>query len=185
MIHTRTGFTLVETIVVAALSAGMLVALSLLIFNFNNISAYEKAASQSSGSASALMREIESLTFPARAVLQTYTFSGVAYTSTSTSLVLEIPSINSSGNVIANTYDYAAFYVVGTNAYRLLQPNASSVRASGTKLLSSTISALTFTYNSTHFPDVSTTTVDIRTQVQVKNAIVSDQRREQIRLRNH
>lgn len=179
------AFTLIETVIVIALSITMMIALGLLIFTFNKISSYEQASSASSGSASAVMREIESLVVPAHAVLQTHTFSGSTRTSSSTALVLEVPSYDSSGNVIANTYDYAAFYVTGTNAYRLLEANASSKRVSGTKQLSSTVSALTFTYSSSDFTKVSTTTVDVRTQAQVKQDIFTDHRREQIRLRNY
>lgn len=180
-----TGFTLVETIIIIALSVTMMIALGLLVFTFNKISSYEQASAQSSGSASAIMREIESLAFPAHAVLQTHTFSGSTRTSSSTVLVLEIPSVDSSGDVIASTYDYAAFYVTGTNAYRLLEANASSKRVSSTKQLSSTVSALTFAYGSSDFTKVSTTTVDVQTQAQVKQDIFTDHRREQIRLRNY
>lgn len=179
------AFTLVETIIVIALGVTMMIALGLLVFTFNKISSYERASSQSSGSASAVMREIESLVVPAHAVLQTHTFSSSTRTSSSTALVLAVPSYDSSGNILANTYDYAAFYVTGTNAYRLLEANASSKRVSGTKQLSSTISALTFTYGSADFTQVSTTTVDVQTQAQVKQDILTDHRREQIRLRNY
>lgn len=179
------AFTLVETIVVIALSVTMMTVLGFLFFMFNNILSYEQASSQSSGSASAVIREMESLIFPANAVLQMHVFSGATYTSSSTVLVLEIPSIDSSGNIIANTYDYAAFYSVGTNTYRLLETNGSSARVSGTKQLSSTISALTFSYGNSDFTQVSTTTIDVQTQAQVKQNILSDHRREQIRLRNY
>ncbi|MDE1919226.1 MAG: type II secretion system protein [Patescibacteria group bacterium] len=179
------AFTLLETMIVIALAAGMMTTLGFLIYNFNGTSAYEQTLSQSSGSASAVLREVESLVLPADAVLQTHTFSSTTYTSTSTSIVLEIPSIDSSGNVISSTYDYAAFYTSGTNAYRLLQANASSKRASGTKLLSSSVKTLTFSYNNTDFTKVSSTTVDIQTQAQVKQNTVSDHRREQMRLRNY
>lgn len=183
---TSRAFTLVETLIVVAFSVSVVVALVLLVYTFNKTAAYEQALAQSSGSASAVMREIESLTFPADAVLGTHTFSSATYTSTSTSLVLEIPSIDSSGNIIANTYDYAAFYLVGTtSAYRLLEANASSKRVTGTKQLSATIRALTFTYNNADFTKISTTTVDVQTQALVKQDILSNHRREQIRLRNH
>jgi hypothetical protein len=182
----RRAFTLIETEIVVALSASIMVALGLLIFNFNKILAYDNASAQSSGSATTVMREIVSFALPADAILQTHTFPSATYTSTSTSLVLEIPSIDSSGNVIANTYDYAAFYVVGTTtAYRLLQTNPLSARVSGTKQLSSTIRSLTFSFGTTTFANLSTTTVDIQTQAQVKQDILSDHRREQIRLRNY
>ncbi len=178
------AFTLVETVIVVAIGAILMVALSYLILNFNAISSYEQLSATSSGSASTFLRELESLTLPADAVLAQHAFANATYTSTSTSLVLEIPSIDSSGNVIANTYDYAAFYVTGTNAYRLLEANALSARASGTKQLSSTVSALTFTYNATDFTQVNTVTVDIQTQAQTKQDMTYDHRHEQIRLRN-
>lgn len=180
------AFTLLETVIVIALSAAMMVALSALIYNFNEASAYEEASAASSGSANNLMREIESLVAPADAVVQMHEFepSGVTYTSSSNVLVLEIPSVDSSGNVIANTYDYAAFYVVGTNAYRILEANAMSSRISGTKQLSSTVSSLTFSYNNTDFTAVNTITADVQTLAQVKQNTLTDHLNEQIRLRN-
>lgn len=179
------AFTLVETVIVVALSAITLIVLGFLIYNFNKVSVYQQISAQSSSSASALMREIESLTLPADAVLQTHTFSSVTYASSPTALVLEIPSIDSFGNVVANTYDYAVFYATSTNAYRLLETNALSKRASGTKRLSSTISSLAFTYNDTSFASTSAVTVDVQTRAIVKQSVLSDRRREQIRLRNH
>ncbi len=181
----RRAFTLIETIVVVALSAIMMIVLGALIYNFNMTTAYEQASAQSSGSANGFMRELESLTLPADAVLQTHDFSDGTVTSSSTVLVLEIPSIDSSGNVIANTYDYAEFYVTGTDAYRRLEANALSSRVSGTKLLSSTVSALTFTYNNTDFTQVNVVTADLETQAQVQQDILADHLHEQIRLRNY
>lgn len=179
------AFSLIEMVIVIAVGTTMLIILGVLIFNFNKTAIYQQTLSQSSGSASALMREIKLFAFPANAVLQTHSFSSATHTSTSTSLVLKIPSTNSSGTVISNTYDYAAFYVVGTNAYRLLEADALSTRTSGTKLLSSTISALTFTYNTADFATVSSVTIDIRTQASTTQEILTDRRVEQIRLRNY
>lgn len=179
------GFTLIETIIVVTLSSIMMLTLSLLIYTFNKTSTYHQTAAQSSDSASTILREAESLISPASAVLQSHPFASATYTSTPTSLVLEIPSIDSSGIVIAGVYDYAAFYVVETNAYRLLEANAASKRVSGTKQLSSTIQALTFTYSDADFTNVSTTTVDVQTRVYVQQDSASSRQREQIRLRNH
>jgi hypothetical protein len=182
----KRAFTLIESLIVVAISVSVMITIALLIYSFNKTSGYGQMFAQSSGSASAILREVESLAFPADAVLATHTFAGATYTSTSTSLVLEIPSINGSGNVIANIYDYAVFYVVGTTtAYRLLEAHPFSHRTSGTKQLSSTVNALTFSYNDADFTKVSTVTVDIQTQALVREDIVSDHRREQIRLRNY
>ena len=181
---TLRGFTMIETLIVAAIGVSMLIILTILIFNFNKTSTYQQALIASSGSASTLMRSIGSLVLPASAVLQAHTFSSATYTSTSTALVLEIPSIDNSGNVIANTYDYAVFYASSTKAYRLLEANVLSSRVSETKLLSSTINTLIFTYNNTDFTQVHTITVDVRTQTYAKEDVLSDHRREQFRLRN-
>ncbi|MSU74308.1 hypothetical protein EXS57_00845 [Candidatus Kaiserbacteria bacterium] len=179
------AFTLIETVIVIGFSTSMMLALGLVTYHFNKILTYEQTASWSSGSASTLMREIGSLVLPARAVLQTHTFSGTVYTSTSTVLVLEIPSIDNSGSVIANTFDYAVVYASSTEAYRVLAAHASSKRVSGTKKLSSTISSLIFTYNNTDFTQVSTTTVDVQTRAYAKQDMLTDHRSEQMRLRNH
>ena len=181
----QSAFTLIETVIVIALSASIVVALTFLLFTFNKASSYGKISSQSYASASTLLREIESLALPANAVLETHSFSGTTYTSTATSLVLELPSIDGSGNVITNAHDYVAFYAVGTNAYRLLEKDATSARVAGTVLLSSTLSAFSFAYDDADFVQVRTITVDIQTQAQVKEEVVTNHLSQQIRLRNH
>lgn len=181
--HER-GFTLLETIFVAALSAVMMGAVSMLIYNFNTTASYQKAVIQSSGSAGALLRDIGSLIVPANAILQTHTFSSATYASSPTTLVLEIPSIDNLGNVIANTYDYAVVYTTGTDAYRTLEANALSSRTSGTKKLSSTILALTFSYDSADVTLARSVTADVQVQAALKTGLISAHQREQFSLRN-
>jgi len=178
------AFSLVETVVVIALGTVLLAAITFMILAFNEAVARQEAAVQSSGSASALMREIASLTLPANAVLETHSFSGSIYASSPTVLVLEIPSLDNSGNVIAGTHDYAAFYTAGTNAYRILEANPLSSRSSGTKQLSATVSSLTFTY-AADFAQTDSIIVEVQTEAQMKDRVSSDRRREQIRLRNY
>ncbi len=181
----QSAFTLIETVIVIAVSLSVMTALTFLLYTFNKASLYGKASTQSYDSAGVLLREIESLTLPANAVLQTHSFSGATHSSSATSLVLELPSIDNSGAVIANAYDYVAFYAAGTNAYRLLEKNALSARVAGTKLLSSTLDALSFAYDNVDFAQVRTVTVDIHTEARVKEEVFTDRLYEQIRLRNH
>jgi len=182
-LHTR-GFTLIETIIVIALSVSMLIVLSLLIRSFNNSYLYEQSSALSAESVRSIIREIESLTAVADHVLQSHVFSGTTYTSSSAVLILEIPSIDSSGTVISNTYDYAVFYTNGTNAYRILEANASSKRTSGTKQLSSTVSSLTFSYDNADFTLVQSVTVDVQTLSQSRGQDSVDHRNEQMYMRN-
>lgn len=178
------AFTLLETVIIIAISSIVLLAIGLLIFMFTKGSSYEQAALQSSNAASAVIREAQALITPAHAVVASRVFSGTTYTTSATVLILEIPSYDSSGNSIANTYDYAVFYTSGTNLYRILEANAASRRVSGTKKLSSTLQSLTFTYNNGDYSQATAVTIDIQTQAQVKQDVASDHRHEQITLRN-
>ncbi len=179
------AFTLVETVIVIALTVCMMTIVGLLIHTFGKTSSYGQASSQSSLSAGALMRELATLVAPASAVLETHTFSTGTYTSSANVLVLEIPSIDSSGSTVANSYDYAAFYLVGTSAYRRLEANGASARPTQTKLLSTTVNALSFTFDDAMFANVSSVTVDVETEARVKQDTASDHRNEQFILRNH
>lgn len=181
----RHAFTLIETLIVIALGVSIMITFGLLIYNFNISVTYEQAFIQSSGSANAVLRGVELLVLPADAVLQMHEFSDGTATSSLTTLVLEIPSIDNSGNVLVNTYDYAKFYSIGTNVYLHLEANSLSSRISGTKQLGSDVNALTFTYNSSDFTQVNVVTVDVQTRTTVKQEIISDHLLEQIRLRNY
>lgn len=181
----QNAFTLVETIVVVAVSVALCTALGILIFNLSKISDYQQAVLESSGSASALMKDIGYFALPAHAVVQSHTFSTATRTSTSTALVLEIPSIDASGNTIAGAYDYAAFYVIGTEAYRELETHALSARIPGTKKLSSTVHTLSFSYDAANVTQTTTITVDLQMQTQIKQETIYDHRQQSLRLRNY
>ena len=185
MIQRPSAFTLIETVIVVAVSLSMMLALSLLLYTFNKSSTHGKLSAQSYDSASAVLREVEAFVLPASAVLETHSFASATHTSTTTSLVLQVPSIDSSGNVITNTYDYVAFYTAGTNVYRLLEKNALSARVAGTQLLSQTLGALSFSYDSATFSEIRVVTIDIETGATVKEEVFTTRLREQIRLRNH
>lgn len=181
----RGGFTLIETVIVIALTSVLMIVIGLLIYMFGKISSYERASILSTGSASAFVRDVQTFALPANAVVATHVFASGTYSSSGNTLVLQIPSADSSGVVIANTYDYVVFYISGTNAYRKLEANAASKRVSGSKMLSTTVSSLTFSYNSVDFTQVDTVTIDLQTRAQVKQDILTDHRREQVILRNH
>lgn len=178
------GFTLAETVIVVGFAAVIMVVIGLLIYMFGKMTSYEQATSLSSGSASAVMREIELLTVPADAVVSSHAFSIGTYTSSASTLVLEIPSIDSTGTTIASTYDYAVFFVSGTNAYRRIEANAASRRTTGTVKLSSTINTLSFTYNNADFTQVSSVTTDVQTRATTRQDTATDHRHETITLRN-
>lgn len=175
------GFSLLEIVVVVAISAVVFIALGSLMIAFNRQAAYEQSIAQTSGSASAVMREAESLIRSADAIAASHAFSGTTYTSSSTVLVLELPSVDASGAIIDGAYDYAAFYANGGDLYRVLDANPASARLSGTKRLSAAAKALAFTYDAGN----SAVTVDVETEAGAgSGATFGDHRTEYLRLRN-
>jgi type II secretory pathway component PulJ len=185
MKHARTqGFSLAEVVI----AIGLFVLILFVLFNFfvtyNATYRYERALIQTAGSASAAVRDVEAFTLQAYQVVSGHTFTSGTYTSSSTALVLELPAIDSSANVIVGAYDYVAFYLDGTNLYRILETDPASTRAGGTKLLSTTVTDLLFTYDNTDVTQVTEVTISIDTATMIKGDPVESSLTQQVRLRN-
>ena len=178
------GFTLVETFIVIGLSSIALLALANLFFIFNSVYGDQQAFMAAAGSASNAMNAFEAAVLPADQVLASHNFNGTTYSSSATTLVLSLPAISSSGDIIASTYDYIAFYSSGTNFYRLTAAGAGSTRVSGTRLLSTTLYSLAFVYDNADFTKVTNVATDIVTQAQFKQQVVQGHLSEQLYLRN-
>lgn len=141
------GFTLLEIVIIVGVSTLIVLALIPLYSGYIRTYSYTTAVGDTAGSAAATANELQKWVLQSNRIVTNTTISGTLYTTSSTTLALELPSIDSSGAIIASAYDYVVFYSSGTKLYRLLSSNAGSSRVSGTKTLSTTLSSLTFTYN--------------------------------------
>ncbi|HEX5774660.1 MAG TPA: hypothetical protein VFY28_01720 [Candidatus Paceibacterota bacterium] len=189
MMSSRTSalraFTLVETIIVVALFTVMLFALFDFYINYNATYRHEEAVVKTASSAGAVVNEVSALAGVANRVIASRTIDGVTHTSGANTLVIELPALDASGVVIVGVYDYVAFYIEGTSAYRIIDADNASVRRSGTRLLSDSASALVFAYDNASFPDVTQVTVDIVTTLQVKETTVEQHLTQRVNLRNN
>jgi len=180
----KRGFTLIETVVVVAISAVALIALANLFFIFNSIYGYQQAFMAAAGSSGASMNAFELSVLPAGQILASHDFSGTTYSSGANTLVLELPSVNSSGDIIQGTNDYVAFYTSSTKLYRLTQAAAGSVRVSELKQLSATLLSLDLTYDNADLTKATNVIVDIQTRSSFKQQTVRSHLSEQLYLRN-
>lgn len=178
------GFTLIETIITIGLSVVAFIALTNLFIIFNTTYGYQQAFMLAAGSASTAMNSFEETILPAEQVLASHSFNGTAYSSSTTTLVLSLPAIDGSGNIISGTKDYAVFYASSTMLYQLTETGAGSVRLSGLKQLSTTLQSLSFIYDDADFAKVASVLVDMTTQAQFKQQSVQEHLREQLHLRN-
>jgi prepilin-type N-terminal cleavage/methylation domain-containing protein len=178
------GFTLLETVIVVAISSIAMLALVNLFFTFNSIYGYQQTFIATAGSASSSMNAFETYVTQADQVLAAHSFSGTTYTSTTTSLVLELPSVDSSGNTVTAAKDYVVLYASSTQLYVLVAADAQSTRTSGRKTLSGTLSSLTLTYSNANFTQVTNVSVDMLTRGTYKNQTIQSRLTEQLYLRN-
>ena len=179
------GFTLVEAMVVVAVSVILIIALLNLYDGYNRVYNSQQNLIRVAGSAGAIINDLQIYVSQADQVLGSHTFSGTNYSSGTNTLVLEIPTVDSGGNILTGKFDYAAYYASGTKVYRLLQTDASSSRASILKQLSDSASSLSFAYDNGDFTQVQQVNVNVQTQIQVKQQAIVSHLTQSLYLRNH
>lgn len=178
------GFTLIETLTVIFISSLIILAVFTLYANYENLLGTQSALIDTAGSASAVVTDIKSSVLQATHVVTSHSFSGTNYISTTTSLVLELPSRTSAGDIVAGSYDYIAYYASSTGLYRIVDAAVGSSRQSGTRSFSHTLKTLVFSYNDSIFASVSKVTIDITTEEVVKQKSTAAHLNQQMYLRN-
>ncbi len=178
------GFTLIETLITVALFVVLILAVTQLSVVYGHFISLQKSSIGITLGGSSIMDAVRTAGLQADHVVASHVFSGVAYTSGTTTAVFELPAIDASGATIANTYDYIGIFASGTNAYRLTDAAAGSARVSGEKQLTSALDALSFTYDSASFPAVASVTVDATTSALIRGDTVQTHLREHLYLRN-
>jgi prepilin-type N-terminal cleavage/methylation domain-containing protein len=179
------GFTLIETLTVVAISAVAFLALVNLFLTFNSLHGFQQVLMATAGSAGTAMNALEATVPSATHVLSSRSFSGVTYTSATTTLVLELPTIDASGTIITGVNDYAVFFASSTTLYRLIRADALSARRTGTTTLSTTLNSISFTYNNADFTQVTAVTTDLQTRALYKQQVAQSHLLEELHLRNY
>ena len=179
------GITLIETLIFV----GMFVLISLGLFavyevfgKFYNLGGAHFTAV---GGARASLTSISDLTTQAYRALLNRTVNGINYASGSSTLVLQLPAIDSAGKTIDSAWDYAAFYVSSTNFYRYLEISTTSARIGGLKLLSNAIVSVNFSYDNVDFKQVRKVTAAVTTTAVENRVSVTSSASEQIFLKNY
>lgn len=180
----KKGFTLAETLIVIGLGMVVLLVLVNFFVGYSKTFRYIEANFQVAGSASLVMENLGNATRQAKRVMTSRTFSGTSYTSNATTVILEIPTVNSSGNIVSGSYDYILFYKSGSDLFMVTDPNGSSDRPAGTKKLSETVQSFAVTYNDADVTEATKIDVDITTSKTVKGQAYTQRVRHQIYLRN-
>jgi len=144
------GMTLMEGLAVLGIMMIVLVLVSEIFgVSMNLITAQLRRTDTSSGAIHAVRRLTEQAR-GASSVVDSHVFDSGTYTTDDDTLVLQIPSIDSNGDIIPAEYDYVAFYRDATETskvFSVIEPSASSIRPSGVRLMSDFNDTMIFRYN--------------------------------------
>ena len=179
------GFTLIETVIVIALFTMVVLVMYGIFDQHNYIYNYEQGMIAVAGSARTSENDMLTYGLQAHRVLASATVNSNTYFSGTNSLVLQLPSINSNGQTLSNTWDYVAFYTSGSQLWEQVQADPTSARQSLSRLLSSSLFSINFTYDNVSYPSVQNVTANITTQNTVHNRTVQDNLIQKIHLRNY
>lgn len=141
------GLTLIEMLVTIALISLLLLGVFEIYYSFSKTYTKQNASMDVAISAARIVDEVNEMGLQARSVLASHTINGSAYSTGTSTLVLQLPAVSGSGDVVSNTYDYAVFYQSGTSAYVSMDADAASSRKDVTRTLTSVLGSLTFTYD--------------------------------------
>lgn len=178
------AFSILEVVIVIALFSLLLIALFNIIFGHYSIYNSQQATVDISNAARNIMNEVNTAALQANRVVTSHAFSGINYTTGTSTVIFELPSVDSAGNIIAGTYDYIGIVATGSTAYRFINAANGSTRVSGSRRLTSNLSTLTFTYDTANPAASAKVDVDVQTQRQVKNQTIQAHLHQQVYLRN-
>jgi hypothetical protein len=144
------GISMMETIVVIGIMIGLLLIITQIFALNYDIFAKQSKRSDNEVGAILAAKNISQMARGAETVEVSHVFDGTTRTSSTAALVLKLPSIDASSNVIADSYDYVAFYRSVATPTKIMADTegaAGSARVSGTRLITAFNTTLIFRYN--------------------------------------
>ncbi|MEK9152239.1 MAG: hypothetical protein AAB692_02640, partial [Patescibacteria group bacterium] len=147
---TSPGISLMETMTVIGVMAIVLVMISQIFVASYNTFVQQTARTDNETGAIIAGRTMADYSRGASSIMASQTIGGTVYATGDEVLVLKMPSIDSAGNVIALSYDYAAFAKDPSDATRIMVHMlgaSGSRRLTGDRLVSAYNDVLKFRYN--------------------------------------
>jgi len=179
------GFTLIEAIIVVA-SLSILVGVFFYLFDgVSQLRLFGEAQITSVDQGRISINEFTKYVSQGNRVLASRTIGGTNYDSNAFTVVLQIPAIDSNGDVIDSIWDYAVFYLSGSDLHYIFQPDNLSARPAAQRRLSDSVTNLSFVYDDPDFTKVRNVGIDISVQRMARSQAVSTHFIEEVELKNY
>ena len=144
------GVTTLELAVSMAVASVVFTILGAIFIAQGRYFAVEDALAETQYNAFQILDTVGLYAVSAEAVLGSRTINGTLYATGTSTLILRMPSIDADGDIIAATYDYAAFGTSSSDPSRFvvdIDAGTNSARLDGTRLPGSLVDKLIFRYN--------------------------------------
>jgi prepilin-type N-terminal cleavage/methylation domain-containing protein len=178
------GFTLIEMVVVLLLFGIVFTGVLMLYDQHNKIYDFQQAYVKANGSARNVVEQLVNHGRQASEIIAARNMNGIDRVSDTSSIILQLPSVNPTGILIPGSSDYVVYYLEGTKLWQEIDASAGSLKQDGKKLLSESASSLSFTYDNADFEQVRSVNVDFRTQESFRRGVVAGQLSQVFYLRN-
>ena len=164
------GFTIIELQVAALISIVTLLAiLSLYLFSWRSFTTGNTLLDVYANSRNAIGWITKDIRC-AKQIVKSVEITGQAsqyYTTTDNSIVLMLPSINSSGIVISPYYDHVIYFLQGSDMYRIVQKDPMSSRQNENRIIARYCSSLVFSSGGVTLSNFSDTELSTKNTVAV------------------
>lgn len=157
------GFTLAETLIAMAVALILLGAIVQFFLGYSRTRHFIEANFQVTNSASVIADDVTLIVRQSNRILSSRVFSGTTYTTGTSTIVLELPTVNGSGSIVAGSSDYMLFYKSGEDFYWVSTPAGSSARQAFTKRIGEAVSSVTMTYNNADVTAATKVDIDVQT----------------------
>lgn len=181
------GVSLFETVIVIGLMVMITFIETQIFLSSYTVAAKQGARGTNDIGATLLAQDLSTFARGADAVMASQTVDGTSYTSSASALVLEMPSIDASNNIIAGSHDYMAFAPSATDPTKIfvdVQGAPSSKRITGKRLITANNSILIFRYNDTPIQNANRVSVYLENAQTIHGVTLTTHASTSIFLRN-
>ncbi len=151
------GFTLLEIVITMGIVS--VIGVLLLVIVINSVGVFYKQSSKVTEGLNIndALSQIRENIKQSNSIIASYTSGGTTYTSGITQLVFKVPSIDSSNNIVSNTYDFFVFSLDQNILRFKIFPDAASSRKAQDRIFSTSVDNLKFQYLNLAAPPVEVT----------------------------
>lgn len=143
---TQKGLSLVELLIAMSIATVVGTLLVVVIVNSSGLFYKESSKLNIGLNINDALSKVRGHMKEANAVASSYTAGSTTYTSAETQLVLKVPSLNSSSNIIPNTFDYFIYFLDTSKLRLVTYPDSQSSRKAQDQIFSTNVDRVIFKY---------------------------------------